>query len=114
MIELSKRQKGIARELIQLALQRECKSFVEELSKWMNSSKSEYETPHKLYLQLYRKIESFDGHIAKRYNDLTGSHYYVAVLSLLHDGILKPEDIASFGQDVQNQLLGHVEFFRNQ
>jgi hypothetical protein len=55
MMELSKSQKKIARELIQLGLQRECKSFTDRITKFTNSAEWKSGDPHELYLKLYKK-----------------------------------------------------------
>jgi hypothetical protein len=46
MIELSKDQKKIARELIQLGLQRECKSFTTQIEKFTNSQEWKTRDPN--------------------------------------------------------------------
>lgn len=63
-LELSKTQNKIARELIQKSLQ------------------IEY-APHKAYLCLYKETTSFDKHIARRYDDLRGSRYFMTLVALL-------------------------------
>ena len=113
MIELSKSQKKVARELIQLGLHRECKSFTDKITKFTNGSEWKTGDPHELYLKLYKKVTSFDKHIAKRYNDITGSHYLMAVFGLFQDEVLTPEDIARFDKEVQNELLGLKNIFDN-
>ena len=105
MIELSKSQKKIARQLIDVGLQRECKTFTEKIARFIGSPKWETENPHELYLQLYKKVVSFDKHIARRYNGLTGSHYFITVLGLFMDGVLTTDDIASFDIEIQERLI---------
>jgi hypothetical protein len=105
MIELNKNQKKIAYELIQLGLHLEYKSFTQEIAKYTNSSEWQTGDPHELYINLYKKVSSFDKHIASRYNNLGGSYYFVTVLGLFYDGVLSTEDIARFDTEVQNELL---------
>ena len=105
MIELPKSQKKIARELIQLGLQRECKSFTTEIAKLTGSSEWEAGDPHELYLELYKKVSSFNKHIAHRYDGLTGSRYFSTVFALFYDEVLTMEDITRFDIEVQNELL---------
>ena len=105
MLELSKSQKKIARELIQLGLHRECKSFTKEIAEFTNSLEWELENPHELYLKLYKKVTSFDKRIARRYDNVTGSHYFTTVFGLFQDGVLTTEDIARFDIEIQNELL---------
>jgi hypothetical protein len=105
MIELTKSQKKIARELIDLALQRECKAFTEKIKKFTNSTEWESGNPHGNYLKLYKKVTSFDKHIAKRHNNVTGSHYFMIVWGLFYDEVLTIEDISRFDSEVQTELL---------
>ena len=55
---------------------------------------------------MYKDVASFDKHIAKRCDYLTGSHYFTAVLELFYDKILTTEDITRFDVEVQDELLG--------
>ena len=105
MIELSKNQKKIARQLIDLGLQRECKSFMEKIATFTGDRNWETDNPHEIYLKLYKKIVSFDKHISRRYDDLTGSNYLLAVLGLFNNDVLTTEDIALFDDELKNLLL---------
>ena len=105
MIELAKSQKKIARELIDLGLQLECKLFTDKITKFTNSSEWKIGNPHENYIKLYQKVVSFDKHIAKRYNNVTGSHYFMTVWGLFYDDVLTTEDISRFDIEVQNELL---------
>jgi len=113
MLALTKTQKKVARELIDLGLQRECKSFTDKITKFTNSPEWKTGDSHEIYLKLYKEVTSFNKHIAKRYNELTGSHYLVAVFGLFYDEVLKPEDIARFDIEVQNELLRMKSIFDN-
>ncbi|MDH6535439.1 hypothetical protein M2101_002122 [Parabacteroides sp. PM5-20] len=56
-------------------------------------------------MNLYKKIKSFDKHIAKRYNDLRGSTYYMVLVGLLLDEIITPEDLNRFDEEMTERLL---------
>ena len=105
MIELSKSQKKIARELIDLGLQRECKALTDKIKKFTNSSEWETGNPHENYLKLYKKVSSFNKRLAERYDNLGGSHYFMTVWGLYYDGVLTTDDISRFDSKVQNELL---------
>ena len=66
MIELTKAQKKAARILIDRALQRECERFLVDVKRLVNTPLQE-DSPHKRYLELYKKIDSFDHQIGKTY-----------------------------------------------
>jgi len=99
--------------LIDLGLQRECKSFTEKIEKFTNSQEWKTEDLYKLYIKLYKKVTSFDKHIGKRYNDLTGSRYFMTVYGLFLDGVLTTDDIARFDIEIQNKLLGLKHLYDN-
>jgi len=109
MIELTKTQKKIARELITLGLQRECQSFKDQIEQFTCSSEWKTGNPQQLYHKLYEIVTTFDKHIARRYNDLGGSRYFDTVLALFYNEIITPEDIARFDIDVQNKLVSIKE-----
>jgi len=104
MIELTKNQKKTSRELIALGLQRECQSFKNEIEQFIGSLEWKTEDPQKLYHKLYDIVTTFDKHIGKRYNNLSGSQYFYTILDLFYNEILMPEDIARFDIEVQNKL----------
>jgi len=114
MIELSKNQKKIARELIQLGLQRECKSFTTQIEKFTNSQEWKTSDPHELYIKLYKKVTSFDKHIEQQYDNLSGSRYFVTVSNLFWQGVLTTDDIARFDIDVQNELFRIKSLYDNE
>jgi hypothetical protein len=105
MIELTKSQKKIARELIDLGLQRECKVFTDKIKKFTNSSEWETGNPQDNYQKLYKQITSFDKHLGKRYDYMSGSHYFMIVWGLFYDDVLTTDDISLFDSEVQNELL---------
>jgi len=105
MIELTKNQKKVARQLIDIGLHRECKSFTEKIAKFTRSPEWETANPHELYLKLYKKVVVFDKHIADRYDGLSGSRYFITVLGLFRDGVLTIEDIELFDAEIQDLLF---------
>jgi len=111
VMELTKSQKKIARELISTGLQRECKTFLEKIETFMQNPRYKADNPHEVYLKLYKKVAAFDKHIARRYNGMIGSRYYITVLSLFVDKVLSLEDIAAFDEETQNGLIKLAKTF---
>lgn len=103
-MELSKSQKKIARILIDEAMQRECQLFLESIRNLLNKT-AEGETPHSKYLKLYKKVDSFDNHLAQQYDRLRGSRYLLTVVALFNDNILTEEDIAKFDEITQIEIF---------
>lgn len=104
-IELTKSQKKIARELIDYSLQKDCAGFLGEVEAFMNNRDREGKSPHKLYLDLFRKVDSFDSFVARRYDNVRGSTYFSTLVGLLIDKVLVEEDLAPFDEEMRQKLL---------
>ena len=102
-IELSKSQKRIARELIDSSLQKECTRFLEEIEQ--STSNQNKKSPYEAYLELYKKVDAFEKHIAKRYDDLRGSNYFIVIIGLFLDEVLTMEDLNLFDEDMRKKIL---------
>lgn len=102
-MELSKSQKKIARMLIDRALQRECADFHSVLKSMPDASGGE--SPHETYRNLYGQIRKFDKHIARTYDNLTGSRYFNTVFILYYNGVLTEKDIGLFDGEVNAEFV---------
>lgn len=104
-IELKKSEKKVAREIIEKGLQRELTNglnkFNNILKKWENSSEDNKGT----YNKLYSSVVSFDKHIGRRYDGITGSRYINVIVAQLEDGIINEEDLSGFSEETRNILL---------
>lgn len=125
-IELTKSDKRLCRELIHVGLERECRKFVEDVQKIaskpiplveLNASYQEVsgvavEGPwHKLYIKVFNKVRSFDKHVARRYDGVTGSHYLDVVLALYCDDIVTDDEIIRFSEKVVEFLKKYKQSF---
>jgi len=104
MIELTKSQKKIARQLINLALQRECEDFLNKTRCFLHEAESNGKDAHANYLSLFKKVDEFDKHIARHYDGMSGSRYFLTILNLYCTKILTDKDIALFDEDMQKYL----------
>jgi hypothetical protein len=100
-MEISKKDKKAAREVIDKALQRD---FEEGLSKtetilqnWRQGKQNARET----YLAVYKHVKSLDKYIARRYDGMTGSMYLTTVIGLHMDKVIHDEDLVDFSEEVQ-------------
>lgn len=103
-VELPKGQKKIARMLIDKALLRECGSFLQKVSDFMQAVPTNGQDSHKNYLELFREVDEFDYHLARRYDNLSGGKYFFAVVTLYCDGVLSDEDINLFDEERQASI----------
>lgn len=113
MIELTKPQKKIARKLIDLGLQRECTKFLKSTKNFINKN-TPAEDAHDIYIKLFNKVHSFDRHVARRYDNLGGSRYYITVYCLYYDGVLTDEDIREFDDEIYNRLKETKKSFQEE
>ena len=104
-MELTKKDKKIARELIETGLQKEfAKGLFDAdtiLTKWKNKSIDNREAYH----SLYKQITGFDKHIARRYDDMTGSKFLLIVAAQLRDGIILENDLNEFSLEAKQAIL---------
>lgn len=104
MIELTKSQKKTARQLIDLALQRECEAFLNSTRNFLREAESKGKDAHANYLSLFKKVDGFDKHIARHYDGMSGSRYLLTVLDRYCAGTLTDNDIALLGEDMKKYL----------
>ena len=109
-MELSKQDKKVAREVIEIGLQRDFEyglGKTEELLLNWRKGVSNKETYH----AVYKHIRSFDKHIALRYDNITGSRYLITITGQLLDEVLHDEDLVNFSEEVQLYLKSVVKNF---
>ncbi|MEI6752401.1 MAG: hypothetical protein WCK78_04465 [Paludibacter sp.] len=110
-MELSKKDKKVARDVIELGLQREIESGLSKadaiLQAWKTKAKDNKETYH----QLYKHIITLDKHIARRYDDITGSRYLLTIIGQMRDNVIHDEDLIEFSEEVQLYLIGIIKSF---
>lgn len=103
---LTKAQKKTARALIDIALERDCAALIDEVSCLAQKPLDKVEKPnHARYIELYKVIESFDKHLADRYDGITGSKYLDTVSFLLAEGSLTDEDLTVCDETMKSELL---------
>jgi len=90
------------------------KQFPNKIKKFTNSSEWETENPQENYHKLYKQITSFNKHLGKRYDYMSGSHYFMTVWGLFYDDVLTTEDISRFDIEVQNELLRLKSAYENE
>jgi len=118
-ISLTKEDKRLCRELMHLGLERECKKFVldiQELStkviplEEQNAPYQEVEGRsvegpwHKRYIALFRKTQSYDKHVARRYDGISGGRYLDCVLDLYCSDWISDEEIEPFSEEPRSFL----------
>ena len=101
---LPKSQKKICRQLIDMALQRECTEFIDRLSRAVTNAKGNDKTPLENYHQLFKLMHKFDKTIADTYDNLGGSRYFMTLVSLYMRGVLTDNDISVLDQELHDYI----------
>lgn len=100
-MELTKKDKKAARETIEKGLQREYINGLKSFEKIIYDWKSETLDNRTAYLKLYKRVVSFDKHIGRRYDYVTGSKYIFTVASQLADGVITENDLNDFSPEAK-------------
>ncbi|MEP6948559.1 MAG: hypothetical protein ABI863_04770 [Ginsengibacter sp.] len=112
MIDLSKREKKIAREAIEKGVLAEFVVSLEEaetiIKEWRNAQLDNKQAYHKLFAAIMEQNK----HIARRYDDMRGSRYLLTVAAILHDGYITEEDIKDFSEEVKEQINLWISFWK--
>lgn len=103
-MDLQKKDKKAARQIIEIGLQRELEkglsSFDTILTDWKEKKKGNKESYH----LLYKNLTAFDKHIARRYDNITGSKYFSTIANQLYNGIITQEDIKELSEEIIQKL----------
>ena len=108
-MELSKSQKKIARTLIETGLQREFAKGLSGANAIIEEWKEKKSENRESYHQLFRFIDKFDHHIARRYDRMSGSNYLFIIAAQVHDGFISDDELKEFPDEIisgLNILLG--------
>jgi hypothetical protein len=104
-MELSKKDRKTAREIIEAGLQKEyAKGLFKSdsiLTGWKNKTIGNSEAYH----ALYKQIAGFDKHIARRYDNMKGSTYLFIIAAQLNDGIISEDDLNGFPEEVKQAII---------
>ncbi|NII25332.1 hypothetical protein HB364_09580 [Pseudoflavitalea sp. X16] len=104
-IELSKKDKRIARELIEKGLQKEFQQGLQQfdaiLQKWKNEQQDNRDTYH----NLYKTVRDFDKHIARRYDNMRGSTYLMILAAQLADKLISEDELTEMNPDARNAVI---------
>ena len=104
-LTLNKKEKKLARELIEKGLQSEFKTILGK-AKTLLEAWDDQRTDHKeTYQRLYAHITKSDKHIARRYDNMTGSKYLPTIAHLLGDKLVSVEEVSGFTDQIRNAIL---------
>jgi hypothetical protein len=103
-MELSKKDKKTAREIIEKGLQKEFAKGLFDADTILNEWKDKLKNNREAYHLLYKHISDFDKHIAGRYDEMTGSKYVFIIAGQLRDDVVSENDLADFSDEVKQAI----------
>jgi hypothetical protein len=106
--ELPKSQKKIAREIIEKGLLREYQNGIEKADAVIEKWKSGKLDNREAYISIYKKLTSHDKHLARRYDNMSGSKYLMIISGQVADGVVSFDELGELNdqarQVIQNWL----------
>ncbi len=105
-MELTKKDKKVARQLIDNGLNKEFENGLNKAAAVLKNWNDKVNDNRDSYHILYKTIKDFDKHIARRYDGRIGSDYFNIVLEQLRDGLIKESDLNNFSEEVRQRLFG--------
>lgn len=105
MITLSKRDKKIAREIIEKGLQIEFAKSLYDADTVLQAWKNKETDNRTAYHALYKTVKDNDKHIARRYDGMRGSDYIDTIAAQLIDGIISIDDLKEFSEETQKEIM---------
>ena len=112
-MELSKKDKKVAHEIIDKGLQREFANGLTKADYILQSWKTKANDNKETYYQLYEHIVNFDKHIARRYDSIRGSNYLFTIIDQMQDGLIHEADLVDFSEEVRQYLFRIKELNKN-
>jgi len=110
--ELPKKDKKLARELIDKGLLIELAQGLKNLDTILQEWKTENSEIKETYYKIFTAIKDFDKHIARRYDGIGGSRYLETIIAQLVDDLYDISEIDGFSPEVKNDTLRFVKLIK--
>jgi hypothetical protein len=109
-MELSKSDKKAARSIIDKGINEELENGLKEFSKILKVWEENRSDNRETYYALYRRVKDFDKHIARLYDDMTGSHYLFIIIAQLRNGVIDDSDLAGLSEGSRDKIKTVLSF----
>ena len=110
--ELPKSQKKIARHIIEKGLQREYQKGLEKVDSVIEKWKSGKLDNQKAYISMYNKLISHDKHLARRYDNISGSKYLMIISGQVADGIVSFDELSELSDEARQFINNWLEVIK--
>jgi enamine deaminase RidA (YjgF/YER057c/UK114 family) len=107
--ELPKSQKKIAREIIEKGLQREYQNGIKKVNAVIEKWKSGKLENRDAYISIYKKLTSHDKHLARRYDNMSGSKYLIIISGQVADGVISFEELSELNDQAKQVIKNWLD-----
>lgn len=111
-MELPKRDKKIARQIIEKGIQNEYVKALTEIESVLTDWKNQKRDNRESYQLLYGKLMDIDKQIARRYNGMGGSKYYITMVDQVLNEIITEEDLKELSDETRQKIMQYVNSTR--
>lgn len=103
-MQLSKKDKRIARQIIERGLQKEFSNGLSLIDSVLTDWKENKQDNRESYHLLFKIITDFDKHLEQRYDHMSGSKYLFIIAAQLHDGIINEADLNELSEETIQKI----------
>jgi len=107
--QLTKREKKIAREIIDKGLIAEFEKGLSTFDMTLNDWKSNKKGTKEAYYELFEKLKRFDKLIEQRYDNMSGSRYLITVIEIVRDGFVKIQETEKFESKTKEIIKSFID-----
>jgi hypothetical protein len=107
--EFPKSQKKIVRRIIETGLQREYQNGIEKVDAVIEKWKSGKLENRDAYISIYKKLTKHDKHLARRYDNMSGSKYLMIISGQVADGIISPDELSELDDQARKVIQNWLD-----
>jgi hypothetical protein len=107
--ELPKSQKKIARQIIETGLQRGYQNGIKKVDAVIEKWKSGKMDNRDAYISIYKKLTSHDKHLARRYDNMSGSKYLMIISGQVADGIVSFDELSELNDEARQVIQNWLD-----
>jgi hypothetical protein len=104
-LNLTKEQKKAARQLIETGIQRDYSKGLSKVDRIIQQWKNGKVNNRDAYLKMFAAVQKHDKNLGRRYDNMTGSKYFMIILGLFGDKVIKEEELDVLGEEVKQKIL---------
>lgn len=102
---LSKSDKKVYRKLLDIAIEKEKTNYINDVINTIDQYKNNQLDFKETYHQIYKKVIENDKRVARRYDNITGAHYFDKILEFYTNNLITVEDIQELSDEVKNKII---------